>query len=84
MGGSQLSVESSRWTGNGLSQIKETGIFGLAEIQRIMQFLKYNKLRTMGGTGCYALGKVQHIGATVGGIGLLYEAYFYGSHYYYA
>ena len=40
VGGGYLTVEAGRRTGNGFGQVEQIGIFCLAEIRSVMEFLK--------------------------------------------
>ena len=61
IGRSQFGVKSGGRAGNRFRQIKQLRIFGLAEIQGVMQFLQNHQLGTVGGAGFYTFSQVHQV-----------------------
>ena len=67
-------------TGDGLCQVTQTGVFLLAEIKGIVQFLKDHELGALGGGFPDIALQALYIGGDVGCAVLLHHAYFQFSH----
>ena len=63
-------------TGYGFGEVEVVHILHLAEVERVVQFLQHNELRTLSGELLYALGEAVHVVCCVGNIMLLQVSYF--------
>ena len=71
----QLSEKGRRWAGDGLSQVEHIDIFGLTEIERVVQFLQNDELRALLGERGDVFGQTLLVGGGIGSIVLLHNTY---------
>ena len=79
----QLAVGLRGRPGDGLRQVAQLGVFLLAEVQTVVQFLQHHQLGTLRSGFTDVLLQTGHILGDMGGARLLHHAYLQFSHYLY-